>query len=68
MKLQNGKQIDDLPKKIVTGDTTYRIIHVGDLNHVQEKGEGKYQEDQINIVCVVHDKEIFFNDEKPVAI
>ena len=45
------------------GDTTTRRIHIYDLNHVQYEGEGKYQVSNINIIHVVHDKEMFFNDE-----
>ena len=41
MKIRNGKQLDELPKKIVTGDTNTRIIHIDGLNHVQYEGEGK---------------------------
>ena len=63
MKLQSGKQLDKIPRKQMTGDTNAKIIHIGDLNHVQYEGEGKYQEYHINIVHVMHDKRIFFNDE-----
>ena len=40
----------------MTGDTNNIRIHIDDLNHVQDEGEIKYQEDQTNIVRVVHDK------------
>ena len=63
VKLQSLKLLDELPKKIVTGDTNTRIIHIDGLNHVQYEGEGKYQEYHINIVHIMHDKRIFFNDE-----
>ena len=43
MKLWSGKQIDELPKKIVIGDTITRIIHIDDLNHAQDVGERKDQ-------------------------
>ena len=38
MKIRNGKQLDELPKKIVTGDTTAIRTHIDDLNHVQDEG------------------------------
>ena len=33
IKLQNGKQLDEVPKQIVIGDTTDRIIHIDNPNH-----------------------------------
>ena len=68
IKLKSGKQLDELPNKIVTGDTNIRIIHIDDINHVQYEGEGKYQEYQLNLVCVVRDKEFSFYDEKFIVI
>ena len=56
INLPSGKQLDELTNTIVTGDTSIRRIQVGVLNHVQEEGEGKYQEVHINFVRVVHDK------------
>ena len=64
IKFRSGKQLDELPQKIVTGENNARRIHINDLNHVQDEGEGKYREDRINLVRVVHDKEMLFNDEK----
>ena len=42
-KLRSGNLLDDPPKKIVTGDSNIRRIYIGNLNHVQYKGEGKHQ-------------------------
>ena len=44
-------------------DTNARRIHIDNLNYVQDEGERKYQEDQMKIIRVVHEKEIFSNDE-----
>ena len=38
------------------GDTNAKRIHIDYLNNVQNDVEGKYQEDQIIIIHVVHDK------------
>ena len=38
VKLQSLKLLDELPKKIVTGDTTAIRTHIDDLNHVQDEG------------------------------
>ena len=56
IKLQSVKRFDELPKKIMTGETNVRRIHINNLNHVQDDGEEKEQENQINIVPVVHEK------------
>ena len=63
IKLWSVKRLDEIPKKIVTGDTNVRRIHIDNLNHVQDYEEEKDKEYQINLVRVVHEKEIFFNDE-----
>ena len=55
--MRSGKLIDDLPKQIMTGDPNFIRINIDDLNHVQDEGEVKDQEDQINLIHVVHDKE-----------
>ena len=39
MKAWNKKRLYELPKKIMTGNTTARRIHIDDLNHVQYEGE-----------------------------
>ena len=56
IKLQSGKRFGELPKKIMTGDTNVRRIHINDLNHVQDEGEENQHENQINLVPVVHEK------------
>ena len=63
MKLQSEKKLDELPKEIVTGDNSTRIIQIDGINHVKYQGEGNYQEHQINIFCVVHEKGILFENE-----
>ena len=63
MQLRSEKRLHYLPTKNVTGDNNSRRIHIPNLRQVQDEREGKYQECQINLVHVVHDTEIFFNDE-----
>ena len=66
--MQNGNLLDELPKENVTGDTNSIKIKIIEHNHVQDEGEEKDQSYKINIFPVVHDKEVFFNDEKLIGI
>ena len=40
MKLLSGNQLDEISKKNITGDTNYKRIHIENMNHVQDEGNG----------------------------
>ena len=42
IKFRSGKQLYELPNKMMTGDTNTITIHIDNLNHIQNGGEIKY--------------------------